>query len=363
MFENIVGYLRYQGYQTIKTNVEGISVNVQEREKESYIVVAFNLKNGTEFSKEQYHHLLDQVQTLYRSKNEKEIKLLSLICTNHPSAVRNYCVEDGITHWIVDGEQLRLIIYENQPQLFYDLKQQLDSILTGKVHVFQPQQKVQSERKKQFRNGVGLKNNISLILKTMPVCTISLILINVIVYLLVEITGSSEGTQHMVDWGASYYPLTVGESQYYRIITSMFLHFGWEHLFNNMLMLGLLGERFERIVGGVRFFIVYMASGILGGIGSIVYYAFMNGQYVVSAGASGAIFGIIGGVLALVILNHGRLAEITPARMGIFLLITLGGGLRSTEVDNAAHITGLITGFTITAVFYILKRKSGRIRR
>lgn len=356
-------YLRYQGYQTIKTNVDGISVHMLEQEKECFIVVVFNMKKGSEFSEEQYHHLLNQVKHRYCSKSEKEIRLLSLICTKNVAAVKHYCIEEEIAHWIVDEEQNRLIIYENQPQTFYNLKQQLELILVGKIHVLSPQPSGKRKTKLKISSKVERKRKLEHIIKTMPVCTVSLIIINVIVYLLVEATGTSESTKHMVDWGAAYYPIMVKEKEYYRVITSMFLHFGLEHLFNNMLMLGLLGERFERIVGKARFLTVYLASGIVAGVGSIVYYVFVKGEYVVSAGASGAIFGIIGGVLALVILNHGRLEEITPLRMGIFLMITLGGGLRSSQVDNAAHITGLVVGFIITAVFYSLKRKSGRIKR
>lgn len=363
MFENMIEYLKYQGYKTIKTNIEGISVNVLEQEKESFVVVVFNMNKGSEFREEQYHHLLTQVKQVYCSKSENTSRLLSLICTKNVAAVKGYCTQDQIAHWIVDEEQNRLIIYENQPQTFFNLRDQLEQILVGKIQVLPSRKNMKRKKKIRRRSKGEVKRKITYMLKNMPICTVSLIIINVIVFLLVEATGSSKSTKHMIDCGAAYYPYMVGKGQYYRMVTSMFLHFGWDHLFNNMLMLGLLGERFERIVGRVRFLIVYLVSGILGGVGSIVYYVYMRHQDIVSAGASGAIFGIIGGVVALVILNNGRLEEITPLRMLLFLILTIGGGLRSSGVDNAAHITGCLVGLIITMAFYNLKRKSGRIRR
>ena len=71
---------------------------------------------------------------------------------------------------------------------------------------------------------------------------------NILVFLLVELTGSSEDTSHMITWGAAYTPL-ISDGQFYRLFTCMFLHFGFEHLFNNMLLLIFIGDYLERYVG------------------------------------------------------------------------------------------------------------------
>ena len=83
--------------------------------------------------------------------------------------------------------------------------------------------------------------------------TIGLILINILVFLAVEFTGGSQNTLHMLEWGAAYTPGIVEDGEFYRLFTSMFLHFGIEHLANNMLVLFVLGSRMEQVTGRIRF--------------------------------------------------------------------------------------------------------------
>ena len=101
-------------------------------------------------------------------------------------------------------------------------------------------------------------------LKKQPV-TVSLILINILVFLAVELTGGSEDTMHMLQCGAGYTPAII-QGEYYRIFTSMFLHFGPQHLGNNMLVLFVLGGRMERTVGRIRYLLIYLLGGMGGNI-------------------------------------------------------------------------------------------------
>ena len=100
--------------------------------------------------------------------------------------------------------------------------------------------------------------------------TLTLIIINIVVFLMVEFTGLSQDTLHMLDWGAAYTPLIVEKGEVYRLFTSMFLHFGIEHLLNNMLVLFVLGSRLERVIGKWRFLFIYLAGGLLGNIISLI---------------------------------------------------------------------------------------------
>ena len=93
-------------------------------------------------------------------------------------------------------------------------------------------------------------------IKKEPV-TILLILLNALIFLIVEITGGSENGQHMLECGAVYAPLIFEQGQWYRMFTSMFLHFGAPHLINNMLVLFVLGQRLEPVVGKIKFILIY----------------------------------------------------------------------------------------------------------
>ena len=96
------------------------------------------------------------------------------------------------------------------------------------------------------------------------------------------------------------------------------------------------------------------------GVGANVISLFVENitdSYSVSAGASGAIFGVMGGLLWAVIANRGRLEDLTSQRMGIFIVLSLYYGFVSTGVDNAAHIGGAVTGFLLSIIMYKKKRR------
>ena len=149
--------------------------------------------------------------------------------------------------------------------------------------------------------------------KRVPVNT-GLIILNLLVFLGVEGTGSALDTNHMLRWGAMYAPDIFQQGEYYRLITSMFLHFGIQHLGNNMLVLLFLGDCLERNVGKVRYFLVYL----LGGFGAnclSLWLELQNGEYFVSAGASGAVFAVIGALIYVVLINKGKIENFTTRQL------------------------------------------------
>lgn len=183
------------------------------------------------------------------------------------------------------------------------------------------------------------------------VCTVALIVINIAVFLIMSMFGDTEDSMFMLEHGAMFEPLITQEHEYYRIITSMFLHFGIEHLLNNMVMLGALGWNMELEIGRIRYLIIYMASGIAGNILSL-YIGVSSSEYAVSAGASGAIFGLMGALFYVAIRNRGRLGRISGKGMFIMIALSLYFGITSGGVDNAAHIGGLICGFLLAVILY-----------
>ena len=128
------------------------------------------------------------------------------------------------------------------------------------------------------------------------VCTVGLIVVNIAVFLILSLFGDTENAYFMLEHGAMYDPAIIEGHEYYRILTSMFLHFGIQHLLNNMVLLGALGWNLELEIGRVRFLIIYFGSGIMGNLLSL-FWDVSRGESVVSAGASGAIFGLMGALL------------------------------------------------------------------
>ena len=186
-------------------------------------------------------------------------------------------------------------------------------------------------------------------------CTTGLIVINVLVFFLLSLRGDTESGYFMLQYGAMYEPLVTDGHEYYRLITSLFLHFGIQHLLNNMVMLGALGYQLENEIGRIKFLLIYFISGIGGNLCSL-YWNVSHGEQVISAGASGAIFGLMGALLYIVAVNRGRLGRLSGRGMLIMVALSTRYLRVSSGVDNSAHIGGLICGILITVLLYRRKR-------
>ena len=186
--------------------------------------------------------------------------------------------------------------------------------------------------------------------------TVALILINVLVFIAVELTGTSQNAWHVLGYGAAYTPYIVQNGEVYRLFTSMFLHFGIEHLVNNMLVLFVLGSRLEQVIGKLRFLFIYLAGGIAGNIFSLIL-ELRNQDFSVSAGASGAVFAVMGAMIYVVIRNKGWLGDLSMRQILVMAAFSLYFGFTSSGVDNAAHIGGMIAGFVLAVLIWHPRKK------
>lgn len=178
-----------------------------------------------------------------------------------------------------------------------------------------------------------------------------LIAVNILYFFWLEFHGSTENAAFMVEHGAMYVPLVVREGEYYRLLTAVFMHFGISHLVNNMVILFVLGDNLERALGKVKYLVFYLICGVGANVFSMVV-SIREYELAVSAGASGAIFGVIGGLLYVVIRNRGRLEDLSTRQLALFVACSLYFGFTSTGIDNAAHVGGLVLGFLLAAIFY-----------
>ena len=189
-----------------------------------------------------------------------------------------------------------------------------------------------------------------------------MVLINVIVYIVLEIMGDTTNALFMLAHGAMYPAAVLEGGQYYRLLTSSFIHFGLPHLINNMIMLICLGSYVERVFGKIRYLILYLACAAGSSYISMLHMV-DTGDLAVSGGASGVVFGIIGALIFLVVKNKGRLEDLSWKRLLIMVLLALYFGFSSAGVDNAAHVGGLVTGFITGAVCFLLEKAFCLLRR
>jgi rhomboid protease GluP len=177
-----------------------------------------------------------------------------------------------------------------------------------------------------------------------------ILVLNALVFIAMVISGASAAGPsdlQLLKWGADFGPLTLG-GQFWRTLTSTYVHIGFMHIAVNMWSLWQIGRLAERIFGGWAYALVYTATGIAASLTSL----FWNPMRI-SAGASGALFGIVGALIAALWL--GKLPFPKPAvqsmlkNLLVVVAVNLLFGASAGFIDNSAHIGGLLAGFAIGA--------------
>lgn len=197
-------------------------------------------------------------------------------------------------------------------------------------------------------------------LRSREKCNLLMVAINIAVFIVMEILGSTTDTLFMVKHGAMYVPLVLEYGEYYRLFTCMFLHFGVQHLLYNMLLLIFVGDMLEKIVGKVRYLLIYLAGGFAGNLLSMAV-AMRSGDYAVSAGASGAIFAVLGALFCLVVRNRDHINPELGKRLVLMAVLSLVQGFTQAGTDNMAHLGGFLGGIVLCLIF--CPKKSIRYQR
>ena len=148
--------------------------------------------------------------------------------------------------------------------------------------------------------------------------------------------------------------LIMGE--YDRFIWAMFIHVDLQHIFNNMIILFFLGAMIEKEMGHIAFGLTYFLSGISGNIVSLIFKIISN-DWSASIGASGAVFGLDGALLAMIFFVGKKLPSATPVRVLLMVFLSLYNGFTGSNIDNAAHVGGLFMGFLLTVIIYAVRNK------
>lgn len=239
---------------------------------------------------------------------------------------------------------LILVLSQDDKPMFIDREDQFGD-LYGPLSMILAQNKMEKEPSDIPDNFKNVKT-IKMFLYHYK-ATIIIFVLNLTGFILTEIYGDK-----LYDsFACNAYMIKRGH-EYYRLLTSNYLHFGWDHFFNNMVGFLILGSSLEKVMGSIRYVILYTGAGIAGSMISVAYYSMM-GQDVLSAGASGAIFGLVGALAAVFLFCKEQRQRFDG--LGIFLMIagSLYHGFQSGTTDNAAHIGGCIAGFILSMLLYV----------
>lgn len=165
--------------------------------------------------------------------------------------------------------------------------------------------------------------------------------------------GDTMDAGFMLEHGAMLPSAVVQKGEYYRLFSSMFLHFGAEHLLFNMLLLLFAGDMLQTRVGAVRYLLIYLGGGFAGNLLSLAANLIQH-RDVLSAGASGAIFAVIGGLVWLIVRNRGKVEGLDVRGVLLMAVLSLAQGFMETGVDHFAHLGGFLGGFALAAISEIL---------
>jgi membrane associated rhomboid family serine protease/tetratricopeptide (TPR) repeat protein len=230
------------------------------------------------------------------------------------------------------------------------------------MSIVTPPTPVESEHKGSGRRSIYFLRGPRIRRGEFPIATTTLLVINVIVFLLTLFAGGLNSGEGLLDFGASYGPY-VRAGEYWRLVTAMFLHGGFGHLALNMFGLYVLGELLERVYGYGRFMVIYVGAGIGGGCLSVL------GTSDIAVGASGAILGIAGAMVATGFLHSEsvpprwkrvfglRLLPFVAADVALGLFVNFAPsslyralGVSVVRIDNWAHLGGLFAGMVLAGL-------------
>lgn len=325
-FEQLLQELQQSGMEQVPIAQQGFLGFVKRESDGSSYVIFVNLPTQLPENIWSIRYSTQMVKSELHAPGE--VRFLFVYLTDSSENLRELCSDDIDSHWIIDRKEARLIIYENQNDNYCGLKKLIEDVLTGK-----------SESK-----------------KITSYVTLGIIGVNVLVYIIMYLFCNSNMREYLIDSGGLYWPSVIYKHQYYRFLTSIFIHAGINHLFNNMILLYFVGSYVEEYIGHVKFGVLYFATGILAGAVSMGY-NILNEKLILSIGASGAIFGIVGALACFIVVSRKMVRDITGPRMLLFIALSILSGMQSQGVDNMAHIGGLVTGILLAVPIAWMKRQ------
>ena len=193
--------------------------------------------------------------------------------------------------------------------------------------------------------------------KKWPIITYLIMAICIVVFISMYIFGNgSYDTGTLLNFGANLDVLTKN-GEYWRLVTCAFLHIGFFHIFFNMYALFIIGPQVESFFGKARFLFIYLVSAICGSMLSIAF-----NSNTISAGASGAIFGLLGCLLYFGYYYRIYLGNVIKSQILPIIILNLVLGFVLTGIDNFAHIGGLVGGILATMAVGVPNKKTNTDR-
>lgn len=360
------------GFQRLNSNAQGVYLYFRVEELGVSILSVVRAMHGDEITQEQYTHILKQIKENFKQNYNLPVRLLSLILTLNPDQVKHLCASGtNDSHWIVDLYRYRLMIYETQAVNFSGLDKMIEQLLDAELQEQETDTgnagRAESAGSAYSRGEMGdyhsaspydQKQGKAFWASQFTLVTTILIALNIVIYIITHYTNAFGTPTQMYVKGALSWYFVVNYHEYYRFITAMFMHANLEHIFGNMLVLLFLGASLERTIGRFKYILIYFGAGILAGLASFGYNMWQEHTITIAQhtsmgiGASGAIFGVVGALLYIILVHRGYHNGISAVQVIIFTALNIYNGVIDAQIDQAAHVGGFIAGFLLAFLLY-----------
>ena len=337
-------YLSKNGFFALTSNVSEISAVVKFESNLLNILQIIDYKKDLYLDNAQYEEIKVSLKGAFKDKGVSEIHILSLILADDLDKAKALGAEDAFC-WFIDKQSLELIIDEDKQPDFYGMRALIEDFLVKWKE--NPEQL--NELRDEKPTVLTKRQKVVAYFKKAPLITLGIVILNFLLCF-----GCIFNPSFFYGNGSISLAF-VKEGEWYRLLTSIFLHGSLDHFFSNMLLLYFMGDILERKVGWVRFLFVYLISGVMGNLVSCLH-EYILGSYFVSFGASGAVFGIIGMLFYMVIRRREDVRISIPA-MIFMVAYCIYSSFVGEHINVAAHLGGLLGGIVLMFVLG-LRRKS-----
>ncbi len=326
----IVGHLENKGYQKLNPD----SSNVYGRtEGDTVYVVVIGSSHG--LRAETLQQFNDKIVLDIAQNTGMRVELLNILFT--PDGLFDDMVRDIVDKvknvWLFTDDYGKLYVFENQPEDFDGLYNLIDKNIIAEHEKY-----------------------ITRIKQLFGVVTPVIVIVNVVLYIISCMNMDDMGWSFILENLADNAYAVIHEHQYYRLFTSMFVHFSITHIMSNMIILVALGARIENLIGKMGMLVSYILTGLVSSVASLINN--MEDYTIYSAGASGAIFGLMGIMIMFAIFNKGRINDMSLWNLVVLSVLTiLNGYVSGVNIDNAAHIGGLAAGLIIGVMMALRNQK------
>lgn len=334
------------GYNKIPSNLPEFTFFFRAERTFVNVFHVVDYRLGLYISEDQYSHLKETIIAFFKEKHVEEVHILSLLICTDTQKARLLCGNDPFC-WIIDPLENRLIIHETQAADFYGMRGRLEDFLYKiAAGIYEGPDTIKED------NAAG-RSRIEQVRSAY--ITFLLVVCNVVLFIICTFTG-----ELVYNIGAFSAMNLIEEGGWYRLLSSMFLHWDIGHLVSNMLVLYYIGSVVERRIGHLPYLMLYLMSGLAGNILSAGYELF-TADFIRTAGASGAVFGVEGALIVQVLLHRDKMEHMTLGRVVFAVAFSLYCGFTSSYVNNAAHLGGVMMGFVLAALIWFFKK--GNIRK